>query len=205
MIFERLPNGMLDSNCYIVGEQGEVAVIDAGVEHKAVLEFLRSKDLKVKYIILTHGHADHIYYVDHLRKDTGAPVLIHEGDAEYLEDARLNGSWILWQEITFKHADELLKDKQVLEVGGLQLEIIHTPGHTPGSICILAQNNLITGDTLFKMSMGRTDLTGGNAQDMHLSLKKLMKLPDEILVYPGHGGHTTIGFERERNPFIRNL
>ena len=203
MILKRLPTGMFGSNCYIIGDQGEGVIIDPGVESSDIMEVVEKLNLKIEYIIITHGHIDHICYMDEMRKLTGAKVAIHEEDANALADPLYNGSKMFAEESTFQQADVRLKDGDVLEAGGLRFEIVHTPGHSNGGICIKVENNIFTGDTLFKMSVGRTDLGNGEHKTLIKSIKtKLLSLEDELVVYPGHGPSTTIGSERKQNPFL---
>lgn len=202
LILKRFPNGMVRSNCYVIGDSGEAAVIDPGVESTEILKFTDAENLKIKYIILTHVHVDHILYVDELRLKTGGKVAAHEEDAKVLGDPWYNGSMLFGLNYSFNNADILLKDGDVLEIGNLKLEIIHTPGHTPGGICIKTGNLLFTGDTLFRETIGRCDLGSGNQEDMKKSLDKLMKMPPDTVIYPGHGTSSTIGYEKENNPFI---
>jgi hydroxyacylglutathione hydrolase len=204
MIIKRIPTGMFGSNCYIVGLNGEGVIIDPGTSSKEVREIVGSLGITIKYIIITHSHIDHICSVDEVKLFTGAKVAVHEADAVGLADEVLNGSAMFSEAKAFNPADILLKDGDVLEVGGLKLEIIHTPGHSPGGICVKAENNLFTGDTLFKRSIGRTDLGNGNYKDIINSIKsKLLLLDDSTVVYPGHGTYTDIGSERKHNPFLR--
>ena len=204
MIIKCLPTGMFESNCYIVGDNGEGVIIDAGVKAKYVSKLAESEGFKIKYIVLTHSHIDHICCVDELRERLGAKVAIHESEAAALTDSHLNGSALFGMGRTFKKADLLLKDGDILEAGGLKYEIIHTPGHSAGGISIKVGNNIFTGDTLFKRSIGRTDLPGGNHRNLLDSLKnKLMKFSDEITAYPGHGPKTSLGYERKNNPFVK--
>jgi glyoxylase-like metal-dependent hydrolase (beta-lactamase superfamily II) len=141
--------------------------------------------------------------MEELREKFDAKVLIHEADAESLSDPWYNGSMLFGLETVFKDADILLKDGDIITVGETKLEIIHTPGHTPGGICIKAGNCLFTGDTLFKLSIGRTDLGNGDENSLMDSLRnKLMKLEDDTVIYPGHGASSTIGYERHNNPYI---
>lgn len=206
MIIECIPNGLIQSNAYLIAGNGEAVVIDCGCKPERVLQAAERNGAVLKHIILTHGHFDHIYYIDELRKQADVKVHIHETDAPCLTDPYLNGLALIPVDgtQTFKPADNLLNDGDMLECGGIQFQILHTPGHTRGCICIHAENFLFTGDTLFKMSVGRTDLPGGSMKEIDKSIReKLYSLPEETIVYPGHGLATTIGFEKKRNPFFR--
>lgn len=203
MVFKRLTTGMLASNCYIIGECGEGAVIDPGAKASEILKAVNELNLKIKYLILTHAHIDHILSMDELRRVLGAKVLVHEMDEGTLSNPLMNGSGLFGLSKVFGEADGLLKDGDVLMVGGMKLEIIHTPGHSSGSICIKAGSSIFTGDTLFMMSIGRSDLGDGDYELLMDSIKnRLMTLSDDTKVYPGHGTSTTIGYERENNPFV---
>jgi len=206
MIFKCLPIGMLGSNCYILGNDGEGIVIDAGANSDNVMALVEKNALTIKSIILTHTHIDHICYVEELRKQTGAKVLVHELDARGLSDKLYNSADEYGVDKIFNIADSVLQNGDVLTVGDMKIEIIHTPGHTKGSICIKTGKILFTGDTLFRMAIGRTDFEGGSRVELDDSvINKLMKLEDDLVIYPGHGAPSTIGFEREHNPFIRYL
>ncbi|HHX18466.1 MAG TPA: MBL fold metallo-hydrolase [Clostridium sp.] len=197
MLIECLPTGMFDSNCYIVYNNNEGIIIDAGVSTEEVMKVLDEKKIKIKYIVLTHVHIDHICHVDELREKTGAEVLVHENDSKKLLDPGLNGSGLYGQRMSFKAADRVLKDGDEISAGGINFEIIHTPGHSSGCICIKAENRLFTGDTLFKMARGRTDLGDGDEEEILFSIRnKLMTLDEKTIVYPGHGPATTIGAEK---------
>ncbi|HHV99365.1 MAG TPA: MBL fold metallo-hydrolase [Clostridiaceae bacterium] len=199
-----LSTGMFESNCYVVGNNGEGIVIDPGAKASSIVKLVEEMKLDIKYILLTHAHIDHMCYLDEARSMLNARVMVHEADAPALSDEILNGSALFTIGMTFKEADILLQDRYSFEVGGMKFEIIHTPGHSPGSICIKTGNYLFTGDTLFRMSVGRTDLGKGSHRDLMNSIKnKLMVLDDNVVVYPGHGESSTIAFERENNPFIR--
>lgn len=203
MIYKRLPIGMYSSNCYILGDNGEGIIIDPGVDSKVIMEHVRKLGLKIKYIILTHAHIDHICEMENMRKETGAPVAVHQLDAHALTDARYNGSALFGLDYTFNGADIFLKDGDILETKGLKFEIIHTPGHSSGGICIKVGNSIFTGDTLFRSSIGRTDLGNGDQDELLNSInKKLMVFSDDTEIYPGHGTSSTIGYERENNPFL---
>ncbi|MBN1784660.1 MAG: MBL fold metallo-hydrolase [Candidatus Bathyarchaeota archaeon] len=192
MKVKSFPVGWLSTNCYIVSceETKEAAVIDPGMESKKeteqILEYIKQNGFKVKYIINTHGHPDHIVGNEAIKKATGAPILIHQGTIEKL------------------NADRKLHDGDVLQVGNIKLVVLHTPGHTPDGISLLADNAVFTGDTLFAGSVGRTDFPGGSYTDLMQSIRtKLMCLPDSFTVYCGHGPATTIGDEKLYNPFMQ--
>lgn len=206
MVIQCIPNGLVQSNVYLVSENGKGVMIDCGCPPEKVLEAAGSKDIEIKHVILTHGHFDHIYYIDQLRGFIDVKVHIHENDAECLSDPNMNGlaHFPVQGSFTFKAADNLLKDGDTIECSGLLFKIIHTPGHTKGGICILVNNVLFTGDTLFNASIGRTDFPGGSMSQIVKSIKqKLYTLPDDTTVYPGHGIKTTIGYEKRNNPFCR--
>lgn len=205
MVLYVLSGGIFDSNTYILSDGNECIVIDCGVDPKRVMDVVERNNLEVKYIILTHGHFDHIYHAKSLRDKTGAKLCVHEDELELYRNPMLNGSRMFGagKDVETVEPDMLLKDGQRLEAGNLTVEIIHTPGHSPGSICVLSENMLFSGDTLFAMSVGRTDFPGGNARALNESIhKKLFTLDENIEVYPGHGPKTTIGFEKENNPYV---
>lgn len=207
MILRFLQVGPLPSNCYIVGDNcsKKGVVIDPGAQPQLIYNKIKQDNLKVELIILTHGHSDHIGAVNELQELTGAEVAIHEKDYPLLLSPHENLSKYMGQEITISSVDFKLKDGQKLKVGELELDIVHTPGHTPGSISIKIKNTIFTGDTLFTGSVGRTDFPGGSFQELIASIKnKLLILDDDTEIYPGHGPKSTIGIERKTNPFINN-
>lgn len=207
MILRFLQVGPLASNCYIVGDNcsKKGVVIDPGAQPQLIYNKIKQDNLKVELIILTHGHSDHIGAVNELQELTGAEVAIHEKDYPLLLSPHENLSKYMGQEITISSVDFKLKDGQKLKVGELELDIVHTPGHTPGSISIKIKNIIFTGDTLFTGSVGRTDFPGGSFQELIASIKnKLLILDDDTEIYPGHGPKSTIGIERKTNPFINN-
>lgn len=198
--------GSLGTNCYLVycEKTLEAAVIDPGGDPEEVLAVIAREGLTLKYIINTHGHADHIAGNEKLKKATGALILIHADDAKMLTNARHNLSMYIGGNIEFDPADHLLKDGDTISFGNLDLEVRHTPGHTPGGISLLVGEVLFSGDTLFYESIGRTDFPGGSYSILITCIQeKLLPLPDNTKVLPGHGPATTIGWERKMNPFIQ--
>lgn len=206
MIIEKLEVGSFVANCYIIGNESnqEGIVIDPGAEASKILNKVKSLGLEIKFIILTHGHMDHVGALQEIKEATGAVVAIHADDAGALQRSNPLSAMIDFSPQTPPPPDRLLKDGDSLAAGNLSFSVIHTPGHTPGGICLLAEQVVFTGDTLFNSSIGRTDLAGGSYQQLIDGiLSKLMALPDDTTVYPGHGPETTIGTERRLNPFLR--
>jgi len=210
MKVERRIVGPIETNCYVVAceKTREAVVVDPGFgksEAEAFIDEIKERGLKVKYIVNTHGHDDHTSGNKALKEATNAEVLIHEADAHMLTPFSLNRPKTRNNETESPVADQLLKEGDVIEAGNIRLTVIHTPGHTKGSISLHSQNDNVafTGDTLFAQSIGRTDFPGGSYPDIMRSLKtKLAKLPDQTVVYPGHGETTTIGKEKKENPFL---
>jgi glyoxylase-like metal-dependent hydrolase (beta-lactamase superfamily II) len=198
---------MMDSNCYIIGceETKEGIVVDPGAEGQRILKKVEELGLKVNKIILTHGHVDHIGALAEVQEATGAKVLIHADDAAQLTDASKNLSAFVGQKMSVKAADQLLADNDKIECGKLTLEVIHTPGHTRGGISLRCEPDiLITGDTLFAGSVGRSDFPGGSHSQLISSIKnRLLIFPPETKVFPGHGPSSTIDEEKRENPFLR--
>lgn len=199
--------GSLGTNCYIVFDEAgrEAAVIDPGGSAEGIMSVIKNEKLTVKYIINTHGHADHVMANLKLKEATGAPILIHAADADMLGSGQRNLSAFIGGSVSCGPADQTLKDGDVVTVSSnLALTVIHTPGHTPGGICLHAGGALFSGDTLFAESIGRTDFPGGSYRQLIDAIKtKLMVLDDAVKVLPGHGPESTIGWERKMNPFIQ--
>ncbi|MFH1860260.1 MAG: MBL fold metallo-hydrolase, partial [bacterium] len=182
--------GELRANCYIIAQENsrECVIIDPGEDGEKILQFLKKKGLNPVYIINTHGHIDHIGANLFIAEQTGAKILIHQNDAKMLHDPILNLSSFVNSSVTSKQADYILEDGEILEVSGITIEILHTPGHTKGGICLKIHNCIFTGDTLFAGGVGRTDFPNGSHETLIKSInKKLMALDDETIVYPGHG------------------
>ncbi|NLG89406.1 MAG: MBL fold metallo-hydrolase [Clostridiaceae bacterium] len=205
MIIECISGGLINSNVYVVaGNEGGV-IIDCGCPAEKIIETVNRFGIDIKDVILTHGHFDHVYYADSIRELAGMKIHIHKNDADFLTDPVKSGLMFYHRRGVqgFKPADNLLDDGDILKIGDLELKILHTPGHTPGSISVAVGNCVFTGDTLFHTSIGRTDFPGGSHKDIIKSIKnRLFTLPEETTVYPGHGESTQIGYEKRNNPFV---
>ena len=200
-ILKALPVGAIAANCYIFGcaETKEAVIIDPGAEDREIKGQVAELGLSPKCVINTHGHGDHIG----ANSKMGLPIFIHASDAQCLTNPVKNGSEMIGFPITSPPASRLLENGDTIEVGDLVLEVLHTPGHTQGSICLRFEDVVFTGDTLFAEGVGRTDLPGGSEVELMRSIKeKLFTLPDDTKVYPGHGPATTIGHEKGHNPFF---
>jgi hydroxyacylglutathione hydrolase len=207
MIHEILPVGPLQCNCSIIGDEQtrEAIVIDPGADIDEVLTLIRKHRLQVKQIVITHAHIDHVGGAMKLRAATGAPTLLNQNDYALLKMLDLQAAWIGMATPGKVEIDQSVGPADVVKAGSLSGQVLHTPGHTEGSICLYfaAEKKLIAGDTLFAGSIGRTDLPGGSFEKILNSLHdRVLALPDETVVVPGHGPLTTIGEERESNPFL---
>jgi len=208
MYFERLIVGPLSVNCYIIGDDQtrEAIIVDPGGNARDILDTLRREQLQPIALINTHPHFEHSIALAELREKTGAPFWLHTDEAPVLASASLGARMFGFAMAQPKPAERLLHDGDPVRVGTLVLRVLHTPGHTPGGICLLGDGWLISGDTLFQAGIGRTDLPGGDYATLMASIRdKLLTLPDTTIVYPGHGEPTTIGEERHLNPFLRPL
>ncbi len=200
MLIETFTVGMLSTNCYVVSSfhTKEAIIIDPGIdfpsEAQTIIDYIESAELQIKYIVNTHGHDDHVKGDAFFQEKYPVPICIHTLDAHFI--ASLEGG-------TGPENIKLEEDSQI-QFGNETLKVIHTPGHTPGSICLLSEKLIFTGDTLFAGGIGRTDFPGGSMEDMAASLKKLTSLPDYLLVYPGHGETTIMGEEKRINPFLNH-
>ncbi len=231
LIHEVIPVGMLQCNCSILGDPAthEAIVVDPGDEVDRILAILRKHNLKVLAIVSTHTHIDHVGGLARLHDATGAPVLIHKDDLELYRHLDMQAQWLGVPAPAMTNIEDFLREGDSVKWGEFEARVIHTPGHTPGSLCLYLPSHkvvlpahthspaaahakeqsateprLIAGDTLFAGSIGRTDLWGGSFPEIMKSLQtKILALPDETLVQPGHGPATTIGAEREANPFLR--
>jgi len=200
MLIETFTVGMLSTNCYVASckETKEAIVIDPGLdfssETQPIFSYIDQAKLKVVYIVNTHGHQDHVKADVIFQKKFNVPICIHKFDVPFIEGLQ-NGK---------STTQVLLEEDSVVKFGTETLKVLHTPGHTPGSICLVGEKLVFSGDTLFAGSIGRTDFPEGSMSDMRLSLQKLVRLPDYFLVYPGHGETSLIGQEKKLNPFLNN-
>jgi len=207
MIHEILPVGRLQCNCSVVGDEAsrEAIVIDPGDDLDEILALIEKHHLQVKQIVITHAHIDHVGGAMKLRALTGAPILLNQNDYALLKMLDVQATWIGMATPGKVEVDQTLGQADVVKAGSLEGQVLHTPGHTEGSICLYfpAEKKLIAGDTLFAGSIGRTDLPGGSFEKILDSLHdRVLALPDETVVVPGHGPLTTIGEERASNPFL---
>jgi len=210
MIHEILPVGMLQCNCSIFGDEAsrEAIVIDPGDDIAEIQAILAKHQLRVTAIVITHAHIDHIGGAQKLKAATGAPVYMNARDQDLYDHLDMQANWLGMETPEQTEIDVSAKEGDRIALGVAEFQILETPGHTQGSLSVLipAENKLIAGDTLFRDSIGRTDLPGGDSRQILRSIHdKLMPLDDSVVVIPGHGANTTIGRERERNPFLQGL
>lgn len=208
MIHEILPVGPLQCNCSIIGDEitRQAIVVDPGDDIAQVLAIIQKHQLQVQQIVITHAHIDHVGGAMKLRQATGAPILMNQNDYALVKMLDLQARWLGMAPPGAVNIDRSVGDGDTVEAGPLVANVIHTPGHTEGSVCLFfpAEQKLIAGDTLFAGSIGRTDLPGGSFDKIIRSINdKVLALPDETIVVPGHGPLTTIGNEREGNPFLK--
>jgi hydroxyacylglutathione hydrolase len=207
MIHEILPVGILQCNCSIIGDETtrEAMVIDPGDNISDILDIVRKNNLQVKQIVVTHAHIDHVGGAMKLRAATGAPILLNQNDYELLKMLDVQATWIGVPTPEAVEIDHSVSTGETVSAGSHTAQVLHTPGHTEGSICLYfaAEKKLIAGDTLFAGSIGRTDLPGGSMRKILNSLHgTVLELPDDTVVVPGHGDLTTIGEERQSNPYL---
>ncbi|MBQ9079869.1 MAG: MBL fold metallo-hydrolase [Clostridia bacterium] len=181
------------SNCYLLVSGGEAFVVDPSPSATAIIKMAADAGAEIRGILLTHGHFDHVISAETLHESTDAPVMIHRDDSDMLSDPEKNAYRTFFgQDRAFRPADRLLDNGELLTLGGEQIRVMHTPGHTRGSACFVTDNFIVTGDTLFAEGYGRVDLYGGDMNQMIASLKALAALPRELTIYPGHGASSTL-------------
>lgn len=191
----------MGTNCYFLTgkDKSKCVIVDPGANAQLLLDKLKENGQTLSYIILTHGHFDHLLALQELRDTTGAPLYIHAADNEMLLDPKKSLTTYVNVETPQKSAEHLFNDGDILDVGGEDLIVMHTPGHTPGSCCFINGNDMISGDTLFREGTGRYDLWGGSYKDLRASLKKISALEENYRIYPGHGPSTTLEYEKTNN------
>ena len=208
MLLETLVVGPLAVNCYILGDEStrEGIVIDPGGDPRKIIDTIKAAQLRVVAIVNTHAHFDHVGALNEVRDFTRAPFMLHADEAPILAGAQMSAAMFGMSIAQPKPADRLLRDGDAVSAGSVTLRVLHTPGHTPGGICLLEDKRVFVGDTLFQGSIGRTDFPGGDYGTLMGSIRdKLLPLPDETRVYAGHGTATTLGEEKRFNPFLRPL
>ena len=203
MILKKMILGPLESNCYIIADERtkEALIVDPGDEPDRIIDFIREEKLQIKYVVCTHAHFDHVGAVSDIKQETGAQIVIHRDEIDIYRST--GDQAILWgfELEVLPEPDMLVSEGDVLEVGSLKFIVIHTPGHSPGSICLSGEDILITGDTVFAGSVGRTDLYGGSIVQLKKSFKRIMSFAAETKIFPGHGPETTVEMERKENFF----
>ena len=208
MIIKCIVVGPLENNCFIAADENtrDALIIDPGDEPDRILDLLTENNLQLKYIVCTHAHFDHVGAIPELKNETSAKIVIHFGELDIYTHTKEQAA-LLWgfDLDPLPEPDMFVSGEDILEVGDLRFKILHTPGHSPGGICLYGEGIVFTGDTLFAGSVGRTDLYGGNIEKLKSSFKRLMALEDKTRVFPGHGPQTTIGEERIVNFFSHEI
>jgi hydroxyacylglutathione hydrolase len=207
MKIDRFVVGQLQNNCYIVYDEKNLVgmVVDPGDEPDRILEAVKEKGLDIICIVCTHGHFDHIGAVGEVKEGTGGKIVLHRDDLDlYLMAGRQAALWGFGFDPPPK-PDMLVSESDELSVGDMKFAVLSTPGHSPGGMCLYGEGLLLSGDTVFAGSVGRTDLFGGNADDLKKSFRRIISLPPETVILPGHGDFSTVGQEKESNFFVREL
>jgi hydroxyacylglutathione hydrolase len=207
MLVHRIVVGSLETNCYILIDENtkKGIVIDPGADFSTIKRKIKELKVKVEKIVLTHWHIDHISALDELKEYTEADILMHSEDERMLLESVDDLSFFAGNKKIFSHVDKKLEDGDIIKCGKIELEVVHTPGHSAGGICLLGDGVIFTGDTLFKGSVGRTDLPGSSCNNLEKSLKKILSLKGNLTVYPGHGPVSNLEWEKENNPFLVEL
>ncbi len=205
MLFHRFILGDMVTNCYLIADEEtkNAVLFDAPAQSDKILDYIEKNGLSLKKVLLTHAHFDHILALEEIIAKTGAELILHKEEEQYLKDPNLNLAGSYWSGLNLPNADKLVQHGDEILLDSIKIKVMHTPGHTVGSVCYLIDDLLISGDTLFSGSIGRFDFPLGSFEDEIRSIKeKLMILDDDVKVYPGHGFSTTIGKQRKENPYI---
>lgn len=204
MIIKKIVVGTLENNCYIIGDERtrEVFIVDPGDEPDRILDFVNEDNLETKFIVCTHAHFDHVGAINEIREITKAKIILHKDDLILYKNVEMQGLTWGFDIEPLIEPDIIVSEGYNLEIGDLRFMVLHTPGHSPGSICLYGEGILITGDTIFAGSVGRTDLYGGDINQLKKSFKRLIELPDNTIILPGHGPESTIMKEKNDNFFM---
>jgi hydroxyacylglutathione hydrolase len=207
MIIKKLVVGSLENNCYIIADEktNECFITDPGDEPDRILDLINKNNLIIKYIICTHAHFDHVAAIPEIKEETKARIVLHRDDLNMYRSTKDQAAVWGYEMDPLPEPDIFVSEGDILEVGSLKFEVLHTPGHTQGGICLYGEGIVITGDTLFAGSVGRTDLQGGDISKLRKSFKRLMSLPDEVKVLAGHGPESTIKKEKIDNFFSHEI
>jgi len=207
MIIRKLVVGPLENNCFMIADEktAECIVTDPGDEPGRIIDLIKENNFRVKYILCTHAHFDHVGALPEVKEETGAQIVLHSDDLIIYRNATEYAKSWGFEIDPLPEPDLLVSEGDILRIGSLEFRVLHTAGHSPGGICIYGEGILITGDTLFAGSVGRTDLYGGDVNKLRISFKRLMSLPDETRVLPGHGPESTIDRERTGNFFSHEI
>ncbi len=202
-----IPVGPLQSNAYIIGDEEtkQAVVIDPGDEGDRILEVAKANNLEIKEIICTHAHFDHVGAAADIKRETGATIIMHKEDLETYSLAKDQAAFWGYQVDDLPQPDGFVDEGDEIKIGSLSFMVMHTPGHSKGGICLYGEGVVITGDTIFKGSIGRTDFPGGSIEELKRSFRRIIELPDDTRVLSGHGPETTIGYEKQTNFFMSEI
>lgn len=198
--------GSMRTNCYFIIDEksNKTIIVDPADEYEKINKIISERNLSVEFILLTHAHYDHMMALEKLRESTGTPLYVHKDDAEAVINPQHSYMIkVVSGDKRYKSAEKLLQDDDILYCGNIEIKVMHTPGHTMGSVCYIVGDNIITGDTLFKGDVGRDDLYGGDETQLNNSLKRLISLNGDYKIYPGHGSSSTLEYERKNNMYLK--